>query len=202
MSNALKAVKKVINQAGEFSLSHKRVLRNAFEKAFGSAEAAGSGITSASGGFCQTSVVRAGNLVTTTIVLDMTGLTSAATDADIIGVNDAANCYLTRLLEPVNGTIIGGSMKCVEAPATGEIDFDLYSADEGTGTENALITALTETKLVDSGGDWTDNREIGLTAVPDASANEFLYLAVGTASTPTAGVYTAGKFVITLYGTA
>lgn len=204
LNKALRAVKTVINRGdgSGFPLAAKRQIRNALDVLAGKSGAPGGGITGGTGTVVKSAVTRAGELIKTEIYFDVTGLTSAATDADIIGDEGVAGCYLTRLIKEVNGTIVGGSLKCIEAPATGEIDFDLYSADEATGTEDALITGLTETKLVDSGGDWTDNREIGLTGVPDADANEYLYLAVGTASTPAAGTYTAGKFVLTLYGTA
>ena len=81
---------------------------------------------------------------------------------------------------------------------TGEIDIDLYSAVESTGVEGALITALDETALHATTADWTIDLVRALTALP--AANEYLYLTVGTATTPAAGVYTAGKFLIELFG--
>lgn len=91
-------------------------------------------------------------------------------------------------------------MLCLETPAGGEVDLNLWSANEATGVLDSLITALTgEVTPVDRNGDWAANDVRAIGAVVPA-ANQYLYLAVGTASTPTAGTYTAGKFLITLYG--
>ncbi len=202
LNSALRAVKTVINRGDGtgFPLAAKRQLRSAFDKLAGKGGTAGSGITAGAGTVHKTAVQRAGELITTTIYIDLTGLESEATLADIIGDDAAANCHLGQVLSEVNGTIIGGSVRCIETPAGGEVDIDLYSATESTGVEGALVTDLTETALLNSGVDWTSAQELGLTGVP--ADREFLYLTVGTSSTPTAGTYTAGKFVITLYATA
>jgi hypothetical protein len=161
---------------------------------------AGTGITTGTGTVYQSSVSRVGGIIKTSILLDLTGLTSAATENDIIGVNDAANCHLGQITADRNGTIFGGRVTCLETPAGGEVDIDLYSAVESTGTENALITGLDETALLAAAADWAANDVKTLSAVP--AADEYLYLAVGTGSTPTAGDYTAGKFLIELEGYA
>lgn len=158
----------------------------------------GSGITAGAGAIAKTSVVRDGDVIKTSILVDLTGLESEATLADIIGDNAAANCWLARIVTAINGTILGGKITCLEAPATGEVDIDLYSATESTGTEGALVTALTETALLLTGADWTIDLVRALTGIP--ADGGYLYLSVGTSSTPTAGTYTAGKFLIELYG--
>lgn len=192
---ALKAVKEIVNRSGTLQLEAKRVLRSAFDKLAGTANAAGSGFTG-TGSVHKTSVAREGDLIKTTIYLDLTGLNSAAT-ADIIGGNGLANCHFGQILSEVNGTIVGGQVQCIEAPATGDTDIDVYSATESTGTEDAAVTALTETLLLASGAAWTNGRVLGLTGVP--ADREFLYLSSGGAGAD--ATYTAGKFVITLYGT-
>ena len=88
-------------------------------------------------------------------------------------------------------------MQCVETPAGGEPDIDLFSAEEATGTEEALVTGLTETALLATAVDWTNIlAPKGLTAVP--AANEYLYLAASGGATN--ATYTAGKFIIKLFG--
>jgi hypothetical protein len=160
----------------------------------------GSGITSGTGTVHSMFAQKQGELFITKIFVDLTGLASEATDDDIIGDGTAANSHIGQITAAVNGTIVAGTMLCLEAPATGEVDIDLYSAAEGTGAGGALITSLTETALLEVGADWTIDLFRALTGVP--AADEYLYLTVGTASTPTAGTYTAGKFLIELYGTA
>lgn len=157
----------------------------------------GSGITSAAEAYHAT-VRQDGTNVVTEIYIDLTGLTVAATDGDIIGDTGAANCHLGQVTAAVNGTVDFGYMQCLEAPATGNTDIDLYSADEGTGTEDTAISALTENALVTAGGAWAVGDVKPLTAFP--AADEYLYLTNGAAAG--AGTYTAGRFKIVLVGTA
>jgi hypothetical protein len=122
-----------------------------------------------------------------------------ATDNDIIGVGASA-AHLGQITAAVNGTILGGIMTCLEVPAGGEVDIDLWSANEATGVLSGLVTDLTgELKVFDAAADWTAGlTRVAATNVP--AANQYLYLTVGTNSTPTAGTYTAGKFLIELFG--
>jgi len=154
----------------------------------------GAGISGGTGTVYGASVTRNGNIVTTKIIIDITGLNCGGSANDIIGTDGAGAAYLCQIKAAVNGTIIAGSLVCHEAPTTGDPDIDLYSAVEATGVEDTAITALTETKLVDS-GDLTLGSVDILTAFP--AADEYLYLVCGTA---TAGTYDAGKIEITLYG--
>ena len=143
------------------------------------------------------SVLRMGDVVETTIVIDVTGLNSGDADGDIIGVAATANCHLGRVTAAANGTVFAGYMQCLEPPAGGEPDVDLFSATEATGTEEALVTGLTETALLATAADWTGIlAPKSLTAVP--AANQYLYLAASGGSTNT--TYTGGKFLIKLYG--
>ena len=156
----------------------------------------GSGITSGTGTVHKMFAQKQGELFITKIYVDLTGLNSNAA-ADIIGDDAAANCHIGQIIAVESGTIVGGIMTCLEAPATGEPDIDLYSATEATGTEDAAVTGLTETALLATGADWTIDLVRALTAFP--AANEYLYL-VGSGG-GTDATYTAGKFLIELYGT-
>lgn len=158
----------------------------------------GAGISGGTGTIVKRSLRKVGDIFVTEILLDLTGLDSVATDGDIIGTGASA-AYVDRIVAAENGTIFGGSLKCLEAPATGEVDIDVYSADEATGALNDAISGLSNTaKVVDAGADWTLGLEKMVSAIP--GANQYLYLTVGTASTPAAGTYSAGKFLLTLFG--
>lgn len=157
---------------------------------------AGSGITAGTGTIHAVSVTRTGDLIETKIVMDLTGLNSGGTAADIIGVADAANCHIGQITAAVNGTIFAGKMTCLEVPTGGDPDIDIYAANEATGVEDTAVTGLTETQLVNS-GDLTLGGIDVLTAFP--AANQYLYLVCGDATNAT---YTAGKIEIVLYGTA
>lgn len=155
----------------------------------------GSGITGAVGGTCEHSVEKIGGLFKTTILIDLTGLNSGGTDGDIIGKNGGtANCHIGQITAARNGTIFAGEMQCLEAPAGGSNDIDLYSATESTGAEDAAISGLAETQLVNAGGAWTAALIKVLAAFP--AANEYLYLTGNTGD----ATYTAGILKITLWG--
>ena len=65
------------------------------------------------------------------------------------------------------------------------------------GTEDAAVTGLTETALLNTGADWTLTKDpMALTTVPPA--NGYLYL-VGSGG-GTDATYTAGKLLISLWG--
>ncbi len=159
----------------------------------------GSGIRTAAGAgaetFCAGSVVSSGGVVKTQVLIDLTGLNSS-TAGDIIGINSAANCYLFRWLTSVNGTWVGGKITCLEAPTGGEPDIDVFAANESTGTEDAAVSGLTETSLQDSGADYTLGLEKYFTAGP--TNGQYIYL-VSSGGGDNA-TYTAGKFLIELYG--
>lgn len=148
------------------------------------------------GGFVRSHVTREGGLIVTRLVIDLTGLASIATDLDVIGVG-ANPSFLTQVTTAVHGVVIGGTMSCLEAPAGGVLDIDLYVATVGTGKLDDAVTGLTgQAVVVNSNGNWTLGRVLG--TAPDAIANgTFLYLTSGAAE---AGTYTAGRILLTLFG--
>lgn len=157
----------------------------------------GSGVSSAE--TYAVGVNKNGTLVTTRIVVDLTGLVGSATDVDIIGnTGGAANCHWGQITTALNGAMVGGRVTCLEVPAGGATDIDFYSATEATGAQDALVTGLTETALVTSGGAWTSGLSKGMTAVP--AANEYLYITNGAGAA--GGTFSAGKFLIELFGYA
>lgn len=163
--------------------------------------APGTGITGATGEVCKWSVSKdpVSGLIHTVGLVDLTGLASVATDNDIIGFGTTNPAYLAQITAAVNGAIFAGKMTLLEAPATGEVDIDLWAADEATGKGSDLITGLTgEVAVFTAAGDWGTVREVGMTAPP--GADQYLYLTVGTSSTPTAATYTAGIFLIEFWG--
>ena len=155
---------------------------------------AGTGITTGSGTIYRSSVQRVGGIITTRILIDLTGLRSTGS-GDIIGVNGTALvCHIGQITAARNGTILTGSMECFEAPAGGDPDINIHSATEGTGVEDGAIGDLTETLLVNA-GDATTGSKVYFTGVP--AADQFLYLTTGAA---TDADYSAGKLFIELMG--
>lgn len=155
---------------------------------------AGAGITGGTGAVYRSTVVKIGDVIRTQIFLDLRGLGTSTTDLDIVGVG-ASVAHLGQITTAINGVIFAGQMNCIEVPATGADDLDLYAATEGTGVFDGGIAALTETALLTSGGAWTRAPKL-LTAMP--VADSYLYLTNGEAGT--VGTFTAGRFLIELQG--
>jgi len=155
---------------------------------------AGTGITTGTGTIYRSSVQRVGGIITTRILIDLTGLRSTGS-GDIIGVNGTSLvCHIGQITAARNGTILTGSMECFEAPAGGDPDINVHSATEGTGVEDGAIADLTETLLVNA-GDAALGTKVYFTGLP--AADEFLYLTLGAT---TDADYTAGKLLIELKG--
>ena len=142
--------------------------------------APGTGISSGTGTVFKSSVQRVGGIIKTSLLIDLTGLASSTTDLDIIGVGAGA-AYLGQITAAKNGTILTGRMTCLEVPAGGADDVDLYAATEATGVFDAGIGTLAETALVTAAGAWTLGLTKGFGAVP--AANQYLYLCGGEAGT-------------------
>ena len=143
------------------------------------------------------SITRAGDLITTRILIDLTDLVGSTTDLDIIGKSAVAS-HVGRVTTAVNGVIKAGQVTCLELPAGGVTDIDFYSATVATGAENVDVTTLTETILITAGGAWTNGASKAFTTVPPA--DDYLYIVNGAAGVP--GTFTAGKFLIELIGQA
>src|SRR5574340_756292 len=156
---------------------------------------AAAGVTGGTGTVYKSAVVKTGGVIITRILLDLTGLASSTTDLDIIGQGVSA-AHLGQITAERNGTILSGTVICMETPAGGADDIDLYSATEATGVFDGVVGDLTETALLTRGAAWAAGDIKPLTAWP--AANDYLYLTGGEAGT--AATYTAGKFLIELQG--
>jgi hypothetical protein len=160
---------------------------------------AGAGVTAGTGTVYRTSVKKHGGIIETQILVDLTGLHSEATDLDIIGVDGStAGAHIGQITAKRNGTILGGVVRCLEVPAGGDPNIAFYYADEATGAEDSLITALTnDAVMFDPAADWTIDMSRSITGIP--GDGKYLYMVQGDA-VGTDADYTAGKFLITLYG--
>tara|TARA_R100001369_G_scaffold26938_1_gene48677 strand:+ start:53 stop:751 length:699 start_codon:yes stop_codon:yes gene_type:complete len=164
------------------------------------ATAAGGGVVDAAKNTFTVSEI---NGITRTVgLIDIQGLTSDATDTGAIGKEGVAAAFFTKLTHEINGYIHFAQITCVEAPTGGEIDLDLVfdttSTAEGVAVTDVVITGA---------GDWTlgesvssDNKGGTHIVLTSGLDDHFVYLAVGTSSSPTNGTYTAGKYVIVLEG--
>jgi hypothetical protein len=155
---------------------------------------AGVGITGAADNFAS-SVTKHGTLFKTTIVVDLDGLNSGGTAHDIIGADGAGVAHLGQITAARNGTIFAGTLTCIETPAGGDPDVDIWDAIEATGVEDTGIAALTGEHQLCNGGDLSAGTVVPLTVYP--VANQYLYL---TTEEVTDATYTAGVIIIELWG--
>ena len=157
------------------------------------ATTAGTGITTGTGTVYAASVIKTGGIFHTKILIDLTGLASSGS-GDIIGKAATANSHIGQITAAVNGTVLGGKLTCLEAPAGGDPDINLWYADEATGTEDAAVTGLTNQVQICDSGDLALNSVVSLATV---AADKYLYMATGAA---TNADYTAGKILIEFWG--
>jgi hypothetical protein len=156
----------------------------------------GSGITGVTNMDFRSWVYRIGDVIHTVIFIDLAGCNSGDADGDIIGKAATANCHIGQVTTVKNGLIYKGKISCVETPAGGEPDIDVFTATEATGTEEEAISGLTSTSMLAAAADWTKGVQKDLTG--NVIADKYLYLvASGGATNDT---YTAGQFVLELWG--
>ena len=159
--------------------------------------AAGTGITTGTGTIVRHGVVRIGDIIHTQILLDLTGLTSADSDLDVIGVEDTAlPCHIGQITAARNGTILSGTLRCLEDPAS-LTDIGIYSAASGVLVYENLITAQpAEVVVVTPAVQATTNGAVPIANPP--TADHYLYIVNGAVDTP--DIFTAGKFLLELVG--
>ena len=134
------------------------------------------------------------NIVKTTILIDLTGLTKSSTVGDIIGRDGAGVAYFARVTTADQGVIFGIQMTCLEVPSAGNGDIDIFSATEGTGVEDTAIGSLTESQIT-NGGALVAGSMVAGGAI---AADQFLYLV--NAQGAGAGTYTGGRLLIEITG--
>jgi len=133
------------------------------------------------------------NIVKTTIMIDLTGLKDGGTAGDIIGKDGSGVAYIGQVTTANQGVVFGVTMTCVETPAGGSTDIDLFSATEGTGVNDTAIGDLTETQIINAGAASAGTMVAG----GDIAADQYLYLvSQGTGD----ATYTAGRFLIEITG--
>ena len=86
---------------------------------------AGTGITTGTGTVYKSDVQKLGDIFHTRILIDLTGLASSGS-GDIFGKAATANSHIGQITAAINGTVLGGKLTCLEAPAGGDPDINLW----------------------------------------------------------------------------
>jgi hypothetical protein len=142
--------------------------------------------------------------IVTTILLDIEGLLVSGTTRDIIGEDGAAASYITQITTAVNGIVYKVEMMCIEVPAGSNTTADIDLAGNSNSlAEDALHTSGggTSTVIIAAGEAWTIGMRKETAVSTDLSPliDDYLYIANGSGAN-SGGTFTAGKFVIKLYG--
>ena len=138
-------------------------------------------------------------------LVDLQGLVVSGTVLDVIGENDTAASYLTSITTTKNGIVYRAEMACIETPAGSNTtaDIDLGSNAASKAEDQKYNSGGSSIALIAAGGAWTAGMYKATTAGTDFSAlvGDYLYLSNGSGAN-SGGTYTAGKFIIKLYGAA
>jgi hypothetical protein len=137
--------------------------------------------------------------IITTIKVDLTGLGNTNQANGVLGLDSGA-AYLLRYETAVHGILYKVEMSCLETPASAGAetkDIDLTSNASGLLIKNDDGGS---SKLLTMGGPAAKGTTFQNLVTGGGTDEEYLYLTEG--GTPADIDYTAGKFVIKLYGRA
>lgn len=134
-------------------------------------------------------------VIITQIKFDLTGLASVATANDVIGLAAGGAAYIGRNVVANNGIIFKTQFACLETPAGGDNDVNVVL------NSNAALAydGAGGTTYISNSGDLVAGQTVE-NLVPAITANDYFYLTAGTGDT--AATYTAGMYVLTLWGHA
>ena len=133
--------------------------------------------------------------IITEIKIDMTGLTSKNTANDIIGLTGGSKpAYIGRNVVATNGIIYRIEFICLETPTGGDNDINLVS---GSADDDEYDDAVTGAAVEINGGDQVGGM-VTVNNVPAVTTNYYFYLTAGLGDV--AAAYTAGQFIVRLYG--
>lgn len=135
----------------------------------------------------------------TEFYLDLTGLQNSGTQNDIIGDDGENNCHFGQITAAVHGTVDSIEIICTEAPTGADADIDFGCSSASNGAENADMTALAGyVAVLTAGANWTAGMVKVASGMP--TADFYMYIGDGAGAGGDA-TYTAGKFIIRIYGT-
>ena len=179
---------------------------------YATANAPGGGFDG-SGLVYKTTVAKVNGLIETQIWIDL-GASVPASHKDltnaIIGESGVAAAYITQLTNAVNGFIIRAEAFCLETPvaggATGEADIGIGASSDSIAAGTVYTSATNQSLLAFTGPSGVAAAGAARTGDQNTMAaglnNLFLYvyMAKSGQSGSSTAAYTAGQFLIKLYG--
>tara|TARA_R110000787_G_C13288018_1_gene433252 strand:+ start:168 stop:746 length:579 start_codon:yes stop_codon:yes gene_type:complete len=164
----------------------------------------GGGADGSDGGV-TTNIRKVNGEIITTILVDIEDLLCSGTVKDIIGEDGVAAAYIGRIITAKNGIVYKIEMACIEKPAGSNtsLDIDLVSSSHSLAEDVVYDSGAGahELSLIAAGGNWaTGMRKMSAVGLNWANLpNDYLYLTNGSGDN-SGGTFTAGKFLIKLYG--
>ena len=132
--------------------------------------------------------------IITEIRIDVSGLKSKDTAADAIGLATGVDAYLGQYTAAIFGILYKMELICLEAPVTGDDDINvIFNAAADLGYDDAAGTTGLDAGVLALGESVDD-------LSPGVSEDDYIYLTAGTGDVD--NVYTAGMYIIRLYGHA
>ena len=140
-----------------------------------------------------------------------------------IGQPGLTGSYMGQLTVAQNGYIVGADMVCVETPQGSNNIISLFTTTNATGSIAQTINMATAGQLIYSSGSWAAGDFKSFSALQEDNAgggehilpvsgnvaveDQYLYLidtseAAGESNQAVPAAYTAGKYVIRVYGIA
>jgi len=166
--------------------------------------ATGAGADGSDGGI-TTTIRKINGEIVTTILVDIQDFLCSGTAKDVIGEDGAAAAYIGRITTAKNGIVYKIEMACIEKPAGSNTsrDIDLASSPHSRSEDQTFDggAGSNELPLITTGTDW----EVGMRKMSAVNLNwvnlpgDYIYLVNGSGAN-SGGTYTAGKFIIKLYG--
>ena len=171
---------------------------------FATPNATGAGADGSDGGI-TTRIQKINGEIITTILVDIQDFLCSGTVKDVIGEDGAAAAYIGRITTAKNGIVYKIEMACIEKPAGSNtsFDIDLVSSPHSRSEDQTFDggAGSNELPLITTGTDWL----VGMRKMSAVNLNwanlpgDYIYLANGSGAN-SGGTYTAGKFIIKLYG--
>ncbi len=162
------------------------------------AEHGAGAIGTSSFGAPQTTRYFVNGVIITEIKIDITGLgCKGDLQGDAIGLVAGGAAYIGRYVTASYGIVYRIEMSCLELPAgsaTSVLDIDLMAENDG----DVVYDGPVDDTVLARAGVWAAGETI-VDDAPALTANDYFYLGEGDTTGDT-GVYTAGQFLIRMYG--
>ena len=147
----------------------------------------------------QYNSTRVGDVIVSTVAIDLTGLANKSDDGDIIGLAAGGAGYFAKYVTAEMGILFKVEVSCLELPTASSnvgLDFDIEA--DATPGRVYDTDASGYRNVFTGGGDFALNQTIQDLG-PTITANDYLFLVTGATHTGDS-THTAGKLLITMYG--